>query len=48
MDSFNNTSLNNNGERIDEWHLAPFESGKSFVMEPYYYNVRGNQELIIQ
>ncbi|AAW86284.1 methyl-accepting chemotaxis protein [Aliivibrio fischeri ES114] len=46
MDSFNNTSLNNNGERIDEWHLAPFESGKSFVMEPYYYNVRGNQELI--
>ncbi len=46
MDSFNNTALNNNGERIDEWHLAPFESGKSFVMEPYYYNVRGNQELI--
>ncbi|PQJ89671.1 methyl-accepting chemotaxis protein [Aliivibrio sifiae] len=46
MDSFNNTALNNNGERIDEWHLAPFESGKSFVMEPYYYNVRGNEELI--
>ena len=46
MASFSNTALNNNGERIDEWHLAPFESGKSFVMEPYYYNVRGNQELI--
>ncbi|MGR6862081.1 methyl-accepting chemotaxis protein [Aliivibrio salmonicida] len=46
MDSFNNTTLNNNGERIDEWHLAPFETGQTFVMEPYYYNVRGNQELI--
>ncbi|WP_122034025.1 methyl-accepting chemotaxis protein [Aliivibrio sp. EL58] len=46
MASFSNTALNNNGERIDEWHLAPFESGKSFVMEPYYYNVRGNEELI--
>lgn len=46
MDSFKNTALNNNGERTDEWHLAPFETGKSFVMEPYYYNVRGNEELI--
>lgn len=46
MESFTNTTLNNNGERTDEWHLAPFESGKSFVMEPYYYDVRGNQELI--
>ncbi|MDD9195506.1 methyl-accepting chemotaxis protein [Aliivibrio sp. S3MY1] len=46
MESFTNSGLNNNGERIDEWHLAPFESGKRFVMEPYYYNVRGNQELI--
>ncbi|RYU48582.1 methyl-accepting chemotaxis protein [Aliivibrio finisterrensis] len=46
MESFKNTSLNDNGERIDEWHLTPFETGNSFVMEPYYYNVRGNQELI--
>lgn len=46
MASFGNTDLNNNGERIDEWHLAPFETGQTFVMEPYYYNVRGNQELI--
>ncbi|KLV08918.1 chemotaxis protein [Photobacterium aquae] len=46
MASFRNQNLNNNGERIDEWHLAPFENGRTFVMEPYYYNVRGNQELI--
>ncbi len=46
MDSFKNTKLNDNGERIDEWHLTPFETGNRFVMEPYYYNVRGNEELI--
>ncbi|MGR5129243.1 methyl-accepting chemotaxis protein [Photobacterium swingsii] len=46
MASFRNQALNNNGERIDEWHLAPFESGQTFVMEPYYYDVRGNKELI--
>jgi len=46
MDSFKNRKMNQNGERIDEWHLAPFETGEQFVMEPYYYNVRGNEELI--
>lgn len=46
MDSFQNQSLNSNGERIDEWHLAPYETGNTFVMEPYYYDVRGNKELI--
>lgn len=46
MASFRNQNLNSNGERIDEWHLAPFESGNTFVMEPYYYDVRGNKELI--
>ena len=46
MDSFNNTALNSNGERVDDWHLSPFETGQRFVMEPYNYNVRGNEELI--
>ena len=46
MDSFSNTELNNNGERKDDWHLMPYEKGKTFVMEPYMYPVRGKQELI--
>lgn len=46
MASFTNTQLNANGERTDEWHLAPFETGRPFVMEPYMYPVRGKQELI--
>jgi len=46
MDSFSNEKLNSNGERTDDWHLAPFETGKTFVMEPYLYDVRGKQELI--
>ncbi|MCW8328703.1 methyl-accepting chemotaxis protein [Photobacterium sp. SDRW27] len=46
MESFTNTTLNNNGERTDDWHLMPFETGKTFVMEPYMYPVRGKQELI--
>ncbi|AWG78292.1 methyl-accepting chemotaxis protein [Vibrio parahaemolyticus] len=46
MDSFSNTELNNNGERKDDWHLMPYETGKTFVMEPYMYPVRGKQELI--
>ncbi|MDF2153955.1 methyl-accepting chemotaxis protein [Vibrio sp. CAU 1672] len=46
MDSFRNTELNNNGERKDDWHLIPFETGRTFVMEPYMYPVRGKEELI--
>ncbi|TOM45676.1 methyl-accepting chemotaxis protein [Vibrio parahaemolyticus] len=46
MDSFSNTEFNNNGERKDDWHLMPYETGKTFVMEPYMYPVRGKQELI--
>ncbi|MGC3835326.1 cache domain-containing protein [Moritella viscosa] len=46
MDSFNNTALNTNGERTDDWHLIPYETGKNFVMEPYMYPVRGQKELI--
>ncbi|WP_064609068.1 methyl-accepting chemotaxis protein [Photobacterium sp. J15] len=46
MESFSNTELNNNGERKDDWHLMPYETGKTFVMEPYMYPVRGKQELI--
>ncbi|GAB2644970.1 methyl-accepting chemotaxis protein [Vibrio panuliri] len=46
MESFTNTALNANGERIDDWHLAPYETGRPFVMEPYMYPVRGKQELI--
>lgn len=46
MESFSNTSLNNNGERTDDWHLMPFETGRTFVMEPYMYPVRGTEELI--
>ncbi|MGD8111593.1 methyl-accepting chemotaxis protein [Vibrio sp. TRT 17S01] len=46
MDSFSNTELNANGERKDDWHLMPFETGQTFVMEPYMYPVRGKQELI--
>ncbi|EKM30156.1 putative methyl-accepting chemotaxis protein, partial [Vibrio harveyi] len=32
MESFSNTELNNNGERKDDWHLMPYETGKTFVM----------------
>lgn len=46
MESFNNTALNSNGERKDDWHLIPFETGRTFVMEPYMYPVRGKEELI--
>ncbi len=46
MESFSNTTLNNNGERTDDWHLMPFETGSTFVMEPYMYTVRGKEELI--
>ncbi|WP_299012885.1 methyl-accepting chemotaxis protein [uncultured Photobacterium sp.] len=46
MESFSNTELNGNGERKDDWHLMPYETGKTFVMEPYMYPVRGKQELI--
>ncbi|MEF1307613.1 methyl-accepting chemotaxis protein, partial [Vibrio owensii] len=35
MESFSNTELNSNGERKDDWHLMPYETGKTFVMEPY-------------
>lgn len=47
MESFSNTAINDNGERKDDWHLKPFETGRLFLMEPYYYDVpnRG-QELI--
>ncbi|MGF1909400.1 methyl-accepting chemotaxis protein [Vibrio kasasachensis] len=46
MESFSSSQINNNGERKDEWHLAPYETGRPFVMEPYMYPVRGKQELI--
>ncbi|MCW4446514.1 methyl-accepting chemotaxis protein [Vibrio splendidus] len=46
MESFSNTELNSNGERKDDWHLMPYQTGKTFVMEPYFYPVRGKQELI--
>ncbi|MGR5132147.1 methyl-accepting chemotaxis protein [Vibrio alfacsensis] len=46
MESFSNTELNSNGERTDDWHLMPYQTGKTFVMEPYFYPVRGKQELI--
>ena len=46
MESFSNTELNSNGERKDDWHLVPFETGRTFVMEPYMYPVRGKEELI--
>ncbi|EGU47909.1 hypothetical protein VII00023_06222 [Vibrio ichthyoenteri ATCC 700023] len=46
MASFTNSELNPNGERKDEWHLAPYQTGQTFVMEPYMYPVRGKQELI--
>jgi len=47
MDSFSNTAMNDNGERKDDWHLKPFETGELFFMEPYYYEVPGRgQELI--
>lgn len=46
MESFSNTELNSSGERKDDWHLMPYETGKTFVMEPYFYPVRGKQELI--
>lgn len=46
MESFTNTTLNTNGERTDDWHLMPYETGKIFVMEPYMYPVRGQKELI--
>ncbi|WP_372067202.1 hypothetical protein [Vibrio sp. 10N.261.49.A11] len=46
MESFSNTELNSNGERKDDWHLMPYQTGKTFVMEPYFYSVRGKQELI--
>ncbi|KGJ88287.1 methyl-accepting chemotaxis protein [Colwellia psychrerythraea] len=47
MDSFSNTTINDNGERKDDWHLKPFETGELFFMEPYYYEVPGRgQELI--
>ena len=46
MESFRNSQINNNDERKDEWHLAPYETGRPFVMEPYMYPVRGKQELI--
>lgn len=46
MESFSNTALNSNGERTDDWHLMPFETGQTFVMEPYMYPVRGKEELI--
>ncbi|PIB12938.1 methyl-accepting chemotaxis protein [Vibrio rotiferianus] len=46
MESFSNTELNSSGERKDDWHLKPYETGKTFVMEPYMYPVRGREELI--
>ncbi|MGF1842049.1 methyl-accepting chemotaxis protein [Vibrio clamense] len=46
MESFSNTALNSNGERTDDWHLMPYETGNTFVMEPYMYPVRGKKELI--
>lgn len=46
MDSFRNSSINKHGERKDDWHLMPFETGKTFVMEPYMYPVLGKDELI--
>lgn len=46
MESFSNTSKNSNGERKDDWHLIPYETGQTFVMEPYMYPVRGKEELI--
>lgn len=46
MESFTNSELNSSGERKDEWHLMPYETGRTFVMEPYMYPVRGKQELI--
>lgn len=46
MDNFRRTELNSNGERTDDWHLYPYETGQIFVMEPYMYEVRGNMELI--
>ncbi len=39
MSSFSNRELNANGEKTDDWHLSPYESGQLFLMEPYYYDV---------
>jgi methyl-accepting chemotaxis protein len=47
MESFSNDKLNSNGERTDDWHLKPFETGKLFFMEPYYYDVPGRGKELI-
>ncbi|MCG7495368.1 methyl-accepting chemotaxis protein [Vibrio sp. Of7-15] len=39
MESFSNSAMNDNGERVDDWHLKPYETDKLFLMEPYYYEV---------
>ncbi|WP_434355152.1 methyl-accepting chemotaxis protein [Parasalinivibrio latis] len=46
MASFDSTELNANGERKDDWHLMPYQTGHSFVMEPYFYPMNGQQVLI--
>ncbi|SFD09305.1 methyl-accepting chemotaxis protein [Pseudoalteromonas denitrificans] len=47
MESFSNNKINSNGERTDDWHLKPFETGKLFFMEPYYYDVPGRGKELI-
>jgi len=47
MESFSNSKINSNGERTDDWHLKPFETGKLFFMEPYYYDVPGRGKELI-
>jgi len=47
MDSFSNTAINDNGERTDDWHMKPFETGELFIMEPYYYDVPGKGKELI-
>ncbi|PAJ75440.1 chemotaxis protein [Pseudoalteromonas sp. NBT06-2] len=47
MESFSNSKINSNGERTDDWHLKPYETGELFFMEPYYYDVPGRGKEII-
>ena len=32
MESFSNTELNSSGERKDDWHLMPYETGKTLSL----------------
>lgn len=36
----------NNGTRVSEWYLCPVESGRSCLIDPWAYNVQGQQILM--